>query len=185
MTQLITLDDIKTYKPLSINLNEVKKVNPYILEAQQFDLKKLIGSKLYVDILRDYNETPSLSQYSDLFNGSTYQYEGNTYSHEGLKMVLIYFSYARIVFNSNFEATAHGTRVKKEEYSEPVNRHELKWLQDQANSGAMSYWEEVEKFICRNIEDYPLYRTGKNNKTKTIVSFSDPLENKDKHGSNT
>jgi len=42
MTKLITLADIQTLKPISANVNEVKQLNTYILEAQEFDLRPFL-----------------------------------------------------------------------------------------------------------------------------------------------
>ena len=82
MSYLITLADIQALKPISVNINETKALKPFILEAQEFDLKPFMGDAFYIALMTDFDASPSLSTYSDLFNGSTYTYDGETYQHE-------------------------------------------------------------------------------------------------------
>jgi hypothetical protein len=166
MTQLITISDIKNLKTISVNVNTEKKLDPFILEAQQFDLKKLMGDAFYLDFINDYNASPSLQVYSDLFNGSEFVCGAKTLRHEGLKTVLAYLSYARYVLNSNIEATAFGTVHKKTEESEHVNEATIKRLKDQAYAGAMEYWEDVKKFL--NQQNYELWDSCKESNLPTI-----------------
>lgn len=170
-TKLISASDFNPYKTLSINVNAVKKVDPFILEAQEFDLKNLMGDSFYYDLIKDFNNSPSLSKYYDLFNGSTYICDGNEIYQSGIKAVLIYLSYSRYVAVSNIEATAFGTVHKKEEFSEPVSESTIKRLKDQAYSGALEYWQGVEKFIKSNFNDYPLFK-GCHLKNKTSIKIS-------------
>ena len=51
MTKLITLADIQTLKPISANVNEVKQLNTYILEAQEFDLRPFLGDEFYLALV--------------------------------------------------------------------------------------------------------------------------------------
>lgn len=163
-TLLISLNDFAQYRAISANLNSAKKLDPYILEAQQFDLKGLLGNAFYHAIVEDYEGSPSLATYSELFNGSEWQCGDKTYRHEGLKPILCYFAYARYVFSSNTEATAFGTRLKKEEYSDAVDDKTIIRLRDNAVSGALAYWEDVKLFLNDNSVDYPLWICDNKNK---------------------
>lgn len=147
MIQLITISDIQALKPISSNVDTTKKLNTFILEAQQFDLKELMGNAFYLDFINDFSSSPSLPVYSSLWNGSEFTCGSKTYRHEGLKSVLIYLSYARYVLNSNTDATATGTVHKKEEYSEHVSDKTVQRLYDQAYSGALVYWEDVKRYL--------------------------------------
>jgi hypothetical protein len=147
MTQLITISDFTQYKAISVNVDTVKKLDPFILEAQQFDLKKLLGNAFYLAFVNDFNLSPSLPTYSDLWNGSEFTCGTKTLRHEGLKSVLCSLSYARYILNSNVNATAFGTVHKKTEESEMVSDATIKRLYEQAYGGAMEYWEDVKKFL--------------------------------------
>lgn len=155
MTQLITISDIKDLKTISLNTNTEKKLDPFILEAQQFDLKKLMGDAFYLDFMNDFDGSPSLSTYSDLFNGTTFICGGYTYKHEGIKTVLAYLAYARYVLNSNVESTAFGTVNKITAESRSVDEKTINRLYAQAYNGAMEYWADVKKYL--NEQDYELW----------------------------
>jgi hypothetical protein len=157
MTLLISLSDFTPYKAISANINATKKLEPYILEAQEFDLRPLLGEELYNAIVEDFEARPSLPDYSDLFNGCEWTISGHTYKHEGLIPVLCYFAYARYKLNSNTEDTAFGTVTKRNNESDPASEKTINRQADQARSGAMSYFSRVQNYLNDNSVDYPLW----------------------------
>ena len=178
MTVLITESDIAAYKAISANINATKKLFPYVIEAQQFDLKELIGDAFYLDLVNDFNGSPSLSVYSDLWNGCEWTYAGITYRHEGLKSVLVYFSYARYAMNANEEETAFGIVNKTDQYSSRVSEKTILRKVDSARAGAMAYFTDVKKFLNDNSTDYPLWvRCCKKDTGNIIVTGVEPQDN--------
>lgn len=156
MVQLITISDFNSLRSLSSNLNAAKKLDPYILEAQQFDLKPLLGNSFFLSICNDY-VNGEFTDYVDLFNGSEWTESGKTYRHEGLKSVLIYFSYARYVIESATNETAYGVVNKTDQYSQSAEDKTLIRKRDTAYSGAQAYWVDVKRFLDYNYLDYPLW----------------------------
>lgn len=156
MIPLISKSDFETYKALSANLNVEKQLLPNVIDAQQMDLKPLVGSAFYLSI---YNEvTTGFSLYQELWEGSTWTAsDGRTYRHEGLKTVLIYFAYYRYVMNSSQNETAFGIVQKLEQYSQQVSEKTIQRKIDNARSAALSYWNDVEWFLNSNFQDYPLW----------------------------
>lgn len=182
MMQLITISDIQPYKAISINLDTDDKLDPFILEAQQFDLKKLMGDAFYLDFINDFSASPALAKYADLFNGSEFIYAGINYKHEGIKPVLCYLAYARYVLNSNVNATAYGTVRKKTEESEQVDDKTVQRLSNQAYAGALAYWEDVKRFIY--VKQYPLWYYGygeKKTRTNRVGGVENTGHNHDLH----
>jgi len=51
MALLITLANIQAVKSISLNVNESKQLTPYIQEAQNFDLRELLGDEFYLALL--------------------------------------------------------------------------------------------------------------------------------------
>ncbi len=177
MTTLLTVDDFTPYRAISANINVIKKLLPYVGEAQQFDLKELMGSAFYLSFINDYASSPSFANYTDLWNGSEWIVDNKTYRHEGLKVVLIYLSYARYVMNSNIEETAHGTVIKKEEYSTPVSEKTILRKADSAKSGAIVYFDDVKKYLDDNYTLYPLWDKCCDKKVlRSSVSAVEPLD---------
>lgn len=156
---LITIDDIKLYKEISSNTDVTTKVDQYIVEAQEFDVRAVLGDELYLDILdKRENGWAEKTDYKTLFEGGTYTYQDKKYSFAGLKAVLVYYSYARIIPNLNDQVTAFGLVNKTNEFS---NRSEDKIIQrkvSQAINGAEIYQRQMIDFLNRNKSTFPLWK---------------------------
>lgn len=163
-TYLITLDEIKAYKPISTNVNEIKQLKPFILEAQEFDLRPFLGDEFYIALLADFNASPSLSTYSDLFNGVDYVYNSDTYRNDGIKPMLIYYAYARYLNNAQSIITPNGIVSKSNDNSTPASDKTVARLVNQAFSGGKTYENRVLDYLVRNNADYPLYKCVKSTK---------------------
>lgn len=155
---LITLQDIRELKSISLNLKSEKELEPHIMEAQNFDLRPFLGDTFYLALVEDLNASPSLQEFADLWNGSTYQYGGETFIQEGLKAMLIYNSYARYLPHSNVQTTATGLVHKVNQYSERVEDKTVSRLVVQARSSAQTIQDRVKCFLDRNNGDYPLWK---------------------------
>ena len=160
-TKLIEASDFAPYKVIADNITESKTIDPYILEAQQFDLKPLLGQELFIDLLEDFEDTPSLSKYEDLFNGKSYEKYGKKYKHQGLVPVLCYFAYARYLTNANQSSTEYGVVQKRTDESQPVPEATLARMITQAREGAMAYWHDVKTYLDHNANDIPLWNCSK------------------------
>lgn len=161
MNPLITLQDIRDIKSISLNLNSDKELTPHILEAQDFDLRPLLGDNFFLDFLEDFEASPSLSEYSDLWNGCTYTFQGEKFRHEGLKTILAYHSYARYTSEAGIQSTATGFVQKTNQYSDPVNDKAISRKIAQARSAAQICEGRTIDYICRNKTLYPLYKGNK------------------------
>jgi hypothetical protein len=158
MTPLITLTDIRSIKSISLNLNQDKELVPNIIEAQEYDLRPILGDNFFLDLVDDLTASPSLVLYSDLWNGSEYTYGGERYKHEGIKTVLAYHAYARYLSGANIQSTATGFVHKTNQYSERVDDKSISRLIAQARSAAQVSESRVREFLNRNSSDYPLWK---------------------------
>jgi hypothetical protein len=158
-TKLITLANIQDVKSISLNVNETKQLSPYILEAQNFDLRELLGDAFYLDLIADF---PTLTLYSELFNGGQYTYQNEVYYLDGIKQYLVYSTYARYLANSNVISTATGLVHKTNQYSDKVEEKTISRLVSQARSGATFCEENIKKYLERNKSSYPLFKCDKN-----------------------
>ena len=154
---LINIEDIRAFKPLSFNVDSATKVEPFILEAQIFDLKAFLGDELYIDLLEKKSSNPQFETeaYKNLFNGCTYTHGERTYIHQGLKAVLCYYAYARILPNLNVTSTAFGLVEKLNNDSKSVDSRILERQVNQALSSAQYHQGDVYDFLCRKKSDYP------------------------------
>jgi hypothetical protein len=160
MTALITINDIRARKTISLNTNEIAQLTPQILEAQDFDLRPILGDEFYFALVQDFEASPSLQIYGDLFNGSTYTFGGKEYTQEGIKAFLVYSVYARYTANSSVIATATGFVHKANQYSEHVSEKTVSRLVEQARSGSQVYADRFMLYLDRNRELYPLWKVN-------------------------
>src|SRR3989304_7812542 len=164
MTPLITYADIAPYKHITSNLAS-GKFSMYLLEAQEFDLRPLLGTELFIDLLEDAEASPAFDIYSDLMNGSTYTKNEKKFKHEGLIPVLAYYTYSRYLQSSGANSTPFGMVQKTNDFSQPSPEKTIARLVSQAQSGAKAYWERVQRYILDNqtADFLNLYRCDTNN----------------------
>lgn len=157
MNYLISLDDFKPYRPICENVDSIEKLDPYIKEAQMFDLMPLLGEALYYDMLKNL----TVQKYQDLLHGIEYvNTAGNTVEFEGIKAALCYWSYAQYIQNSGIHDTPYGPVSKRNEYSDAAPEKSIARLVTNARSSALVYWGQVKKYLTANYEDYPLWNSG-------------------------
>lgn len=165
MTPLITLNDIRSIKSISLNLNSDKELIPHILEAQNFDLRPMLGDTFFIDLESDILASPSLDKYENIWNAFTYDYAGEKFRHEGLKTALIYHTYARYLSGANIQTTATGIVQKLNQYSEKIDDRSIQRLIVQARSAATITEDRVKIYVNRFPSIYPLWKCG-NSKNK-------------------
>lgn len=158
MTELITISDIKAIKGIADNVNTVKDLAPHILEAQLFDLRPFIGDEFYLSLVDDFNSSPSLADYSDLFNGVRYTYGGNSYEQYGIKTVLAYYTYARYLAQGGVKDTPSGLMLKNSTHSSHVSDKTITRLVAQATSAAKAHEDMITDYLSRNAASYPLWK---------------------------
>ena len=50
-TLLITKTDFAPYRNLTVNMDDSKRLEPFILEAQRIDLVNMLGKRLYLSLI--------------------------------------------------------------------------------------------------------------------------------------
>lgn len=160
-TCLITLSDIQEFKAISENINTFSDLVPFILEAQDFELRPFLGDGMYRDLINDFNDSPSLSVFGDLFNGQVFQIAGIDYEHKGLKSILVYHSYARYAANANIKSTASGFMHKTSQYSEKADLATISRIIKEARTGATSHEDRVRRYLQHNFNEFPKWIHGK------------------------
>jgi hypothetical protein len=153
---LIDYEYMKGIVDIALTNRDIK-IDMYIKEAERSDLKPLLGGSFYQKVVDD------VSSYTELLEPSTYtDCEGNEVSHEGLKTVLTYFTYARYKRFSNMTDTAQGSYVKKDDWSERASAKELKDLFNERRQQAFFLWESVNDFLSNQTsEKYSLFNPHK------------------------
>lgn len=156
MNVLVDLSDFTSFRQLTSNI-DMNKLNPYIIEAQNFDLRPVLGEAFFYDIIVN----PTTIPHNTLINGNDYQNSDDKTVHfEGLKAALCYFAYARYIESGGTHSTSYGLVSKTNDYSQPTPDKTIARMVTQARSSAKGYLDDVLKFLSLNADDYPLWKQG-------------------------
>lgn len=153
---LITVDDIKQYRPVSL---DQKRCDPFILEAQENDLRTILNDALYLDFVEKVFDTSDAmySHYQNLLLGCNYNLNGKTINFPGIKPMLCYYTLSRIITNNQINITAYGVVQKVIDESTPIDSATLKMLVTELRSVAISYQSRLVEFLENNKNIYQLY----------------------------
>ncbi|MDF3076123.1 MAG: hypothetical protein K0S09_12 [Sphingobacteriaceae bacterium] len=156
MPLLISKADFAGRIPLPANLDSATKLEQHILHAQDFDLRGLMGDKLYYDFLNKYQDAP----YVDFLAGKTYDNDGINYTYEGLKPVLVYFAGARLVKELDMHITPNGIMNKRNDFSDPVELKEKIFRANQYENTAIAYWNMAKTYLDFYSSDFEYWNNG-------------------------
>jgi len=166
---LINKNDFVNYVDLANNY-PVGRLNYFILEAQDLDLKMFFGLAMFTDFFANLSNNPDgtintdllSSPYLNLLNGGIDYKDigGYTFYYTGLKKMLIYFTLARLTEFGNSHITATGIVKKKTDESTPLTNKELSLMVNNYRSKGKASEQEVKKFLINNQSLFPLYRVN-------------------------
>lgn len=169
---LITQTDIKVYRPAA-ELDD-ERIKPFILEAQNTDLKPVLNNALFYDFITNFDDTLPINQpYTDLLNGKEWTIDSNVEFFEGVKPMLCYYALARFIEGNPFHVTRFGVVTKIQQQSEKATPEEIRMICNGLRSSAISYQNDVIRFLENNPTNYPLYNTaGASNNAARRTSFN-------------
>ena len=144
-TYLITLSEIQERQPVSTNIDP-GTLNPYILMAQNFGLRQLMGDDLYNRVV------------TEVSGGSP---SAGVVALEPYYVEYLAYKVSALLFNfSSTQITRTGITRKTTTVSEPVDVEEMRRMQGTMDSFAATAGEYLLKFVCDNIGDYPEANTN-------------------------
>lgn len=166
---LIGRSDMEPYAQMSILITEEKQLHPFILAAQNNDLKPVLGNVLWTDLV----ENRLQANYAKLLDGGTYTKDGETHSFSGLKAAIAEYTYARYCMGKNIQDTPFGMVVKESDYSSPASAKQLAEVAAAHRLAGQHYLEEAIAFIKATIADYPKYESCQSKTTaKGAIHFT-------------
>lgn len=177
---LISIANISEFRPLSKNIPS-DRITPYIQEAQQFDLKRLLGDALYLDFLTKFDQSgdPKYTSYQNLLNGVMYTYSQQTLEHPGLIGYLSYSTLVRFFNNNHINATKYGLVQKDNDQSTPLDFRAVAAAVAELRSNALAFQVDIIKYLTTNGTLYPLYAYQDGSALgMTGVKFFDPDDNR-------
>jgi len=168
---IITLQDIKQLRPTAELDGE--RWEPFALEAQDQDLRPILGDGLFYDFMTKWYNTGDAmySNYQNLLNGTNYTYNGQTIYFDGLKPMMVYYTLARFVQNNPVNITRYGVVTKLVNQSQPVDAQVLRQVVNELKSSAQTYKNQVDLFLNQNQTTYPLYIGSNSNINTSFKMF--------------
>lgn len=143
-SNLITAVEFASLRDISKKI-DTDKVNEAISLAQKSDLYEALNG-FYFDLIKE----PNAEKYSDLMNGSEFEYCGENYIHEGLKAFLADLVYARFIYMINVNLTPFGAQQKFTQDSSGVDRNVIKDLVKQAQIDGNAKFKVIKKYLLSN-----------------------------------
>lgn len=166
MKHLTTIENIKGNVRFVSKTLDDKRIEPYITESEQLNIKSQIGDALFIDLLEYVAATDKTSfpDYSTLLNGGIYESTvcrtKEKRSFEGLIQCLNYYVWARIVKNNNYTLTRFGMVNKEEQHSSNAEFKERTIIERDALSVADKYLADCLLYLSAKKEEFPLFRKG-------------------------
>jgi len=141
MDLFATKEDVEKIMPVPDGYLKEDFEKIYIREAQELDLKPLLGEAFYLDLLKNKLKFINNNETTELY--------------KKIIVVLSYFAYARFLYKSNVVASSHGIVIKKTDYSEPLSLEERKNFYYRYRKDAYTYFDELKAFLNKNAEEFP------------------------------
>ncbi len=179
---LINKTDFAQYRNITVNMDDNKRLEPFILEAQRIDLSNMLGKRLYFDLIKytgsynagiattlttatTYQPTTDELWFQKLLNGTSYPYtwpdqSTTTKIYAGLKPVLVYLSYARFVRSDNVRSTQSGFVKKTLDFAVQVTDKEIQGVAGRAETDANAFFTGTEDFMIDNADYFRKYIDG-------------------------
>ena len=168
---IITIDDIREVRPITANTNQ-DHIEPYITEAQEQELKRLLGPSFYNAFVKDINGGSPSTENELLFDGGEYQQGNQTWNFRGVKEFLSFAAFSRYVIRNNQQVTRFGVVTKQVEESIAVTTAMANQERSDARAVQMSIQREITEFLEATPQDYPLFRERTTSPTKQSFKFS-------------
>jgi hypothetical protein len=157
---LITKADLQKIRPTALLDND--RVEPFIRDAQKFDLKPELNDVLFLDLLKKFDKTDdaSYAKYQDLLDGKEYTKDEQTIRFGGIREILCYYTFARFLPEHPMHITRFGLTMKIVDQSAPTQGGDIKRVVDILKSNASTLVRDMRTFLDDNAADYPLWRAA-------------------------
>lgn len=157
MNKIITPQEIQNLKDIGSKI-DIQKINPIIEQVQLTELKDLLGTTFFFDVLNNLDNP----EYQDLLTGSSFTYLGVDQYQDGLKALTADYFMSKYVMTINTNFTPFGATIKVTNDSTPADRNSLKDISTQQLQLAGSRWEVIRNYLTINQTRYPKWLINNN-----------------------
>lgn len=164
MSNLISAAEFIEFRKVA-KKQDTEKLEEFIQLAEQSDFLNMLGD-FYFDVL----ENKDSSEWVDLLNGCSFEYNGSKFVHLGLKKVLADLAYSRYSYGKNINDTSFGFVQKNYNDGTPIDRNLTKDISKQSQIDASVKFKYVNYYILSKPDLFSRYCKDKNQG----VSFNSP-----------
>jgi hypothetical protein len=135
-------EHIRNVRPIAENVDDAKRLNPYIDEVEELIIIPALGAEMYKKI----ETTPEENKFV-LEGGFN---DDNTIQLAGLYKAIGYLVYSRFVRNNNVNATAFGMVQKQSVFSEPIDEKTIIRIANDAEKIGMEYLRQAIDYLKKD-----------------------------------
>lgn len=146
--EILTPAAVRSVRPIADNLEDTKRITPYLREVERLDLLPMMGASLYRDVAASLADEED--EFQLLYHGGYYEYNGKTEWCDGLVSACGYLAYARFARNQDINVTAFGVVRKTTQYSEPTDSGELLRTANEAERIGTAMLATCKQWLERN-----------------------------------
>jgi hypothetical protein len=149
---IIVPNDIRDVRPISENVNDTKRLVPFIEECEKLYVMPALGAKQYLTIetaitnsIKENDPVPLSDELKNLLNGC--YYDSDNQHCEGLKKAMGYLAYSRIARNGSVNVTAFGLVQKTAQFSESLDEKTIVRIANDAEKIGLEYLKQCVDFL--------------------------------------
>lgn len=157
---IITSVNIRAVRPIAENVDDAKRLEPYIEECTNLYFIPAIGAAKFKEIEDD------MSQFKLLLDGGYYDEDKKHFA--GLNQAMGYLVYSRIVRNNQVNTTAFGVVLKQGQFSEQADEETIIRISNDAEKIGMKYLQECVDYLNFSADKSCVKNTFKSKRIKAI-----------------
>lgn len=154
MEQLLTKAQLlDRARSVDSNINYDAKVAPIVKEVAQYELKLQLGEAFF-NLLLDYLEARAAGGTANaaldlLMDGGDYTYQDKKYRLDGIRTVVAYYTYAKLIPSQAGNLGATGLRTPNDQYNSMADYKDRQTTQTEVKRMADSYMADCLAYLKR------------------------------------
>jgi hypothetical protein len=153
---------------MAASINNDNLLDQCVYESMLYDIQSFLGPALFYEIASQIESDTLTTLNTALLDGSTYTYNSQTISFQGIKAALCLYAFARYTRRSGIHFTATGPVTKESDFSEPISEKTRQRLSSDDTNLADALKLEVIDYLNRTAASYPLWTCRVKKRTSTF-----------------
>ena len=169
MEAIISSDTIKEYRELADTISDIKAIDPFILEAQNIELRDFLGDALFNVLIANQDDG---GIYQTLIDGEDYTYNTHTVTYDGLKPLLCYIACARMLSQHGIKITRFGVVRKHSDESEHADDGSVARFITKLRATAKVYEGRAKQYLDTKRLVYTLWGASESSEMRSSIKVT-------------